>query len=261
MQTLSLPAIKTSTHTIDYEPGLIALCHINGEGASGVDGISVLGNNYHIIGNVINDMGNDGVSIAAGSGGVLVTGNRVIAAGRHGVYIASTDGANLVTGNIIQDATTDGVHVAAASSNDMIGPNRITGSGGVDVNDNGTGTILTPDPDATADEIVFTKSGALADSTAGVSRVYAKVDRTITGVFAAVAGSPVTNPAVFDTNLDDTTIFTTQANRPEVAAAANVGDVETPDVTTWAAGSYLTVDVDTASSATDLTLTVQYTEA
>ena len=37
--------------------------------------------------------------------------------------------------------------------------------------------------------------------------------------------------------------------------------MEVPDVTAWAAGSYLTVDVDTASSATDLTLTIQYTEA
>ncbi len=34
-----------------------------------------------------------------------------------------------------------------------------------------------------------------------------------------------------------------------------------PPVTAWAAGSYLTVNVVTASSATDLTLTVQYTEA
>lgn len=129
------------------------------------------------------------------------------------------------------------------------------------VTDNGTDTVLGAVEGAYEDSIVFTRTGTLADATTGTTRVYTKTARTITSCFAAVAGTPVTNPAVFDVHLDGTTIYTTQANRPDVAASAYVGDEEIPDVTAWAAGSYLTVDVDTASSATDLTLTVQYTEA
>ena len=110
-------------------------------------------------------------------------------------------------------------------------------------------------------DIVFVKSGTLVDAYTGTKRVYTKTARTITGCFASVDGVPVTNPAVFDVFKDGSTIFTTTGNRPDVAAAAYVGDLETPDVTAWAAGSYLTVNVVTASSATDLTLTVQYTEA
>ena len=93
-------------------------------------------------------------------------------------------------------------------------------------------------------------------------RYYTQTDRTITGVYAMVSGAPVTSPAVFDVNMDGaTTIFTTQANRPEIAAAAFLSAVEVPDVTAWDAGSYLLVDVDAANSATDLILVVEYTEA
>ena len=96
----------------------------------------------------------------------------------------------------------------------------------------------------------------------GTIRYYTQTDRTITGCYAMVSGAPVTSPAVFDVNMDGaTTIFTTQTNRPEIAATEYLSAVEVPDVTAWDAGSYLLIDVDAANSATDLILVVEYTEA
>jgi hypothetical protein len=65
-----------------------------------------------------------------------------------------------------------------------------------------------------------------------------------------------------DVNKNGTTIFTTQANRPTVVAAANATAADAvPDVTAIASGDYLTVDRDQVGSATpgsDLTVFVRY---
>jgi hypothetical protein len=66
----------------------------------------------------------------------------------------------------------------------------------------------------------------------------------ILGAFGAVDGVSSSGVVTWDVNMDGTTIFTTTANRPEVAQSAFVGPLETPDITAWDAGSYLTVDVD-----------------
>lgn len=81
----------------------------------------------------------------------------------------------------------------------------------------------------------------------------------ILGVQAVVGTAPATNPVIVDVNLDGTTIFTTQGNRPTVAAAATDSGVEVPDVTTWEPGEVLTVDVDAIGSGTvgaNLTVTI-----
>ena len=55
---------------------------------------------------------------------------------------------------------------------------------------------------------------------------------------------------IFDVNKNGTTLFTTQANRPTVAAAAVSASVALPNVTTLAAGDVITVDIDQVGSGT-----------
>jgi hypothetical protein len=50
-------------------------------------------------------------------------------------------------------------------------------------------------------------------------------------------------------NKNGSTIFTTQANRPTIVSGA-LTSVSVPDVTTWANGDYLTVDIDQVGSTT-----------
>lgn len=83
---------------------------------------------------------------------------------------------------------------------------------------------------------------------------------TITGVRASVGTAPAGASVIIDINKNGSSIFTTQANRPTVAAATNTsGNVTNMDVTTVAAGEYLTVDIDQIGSITagaDLTVQV-----
>jgi hypothetical protein len=64
-----------------------------------------------------------------------------------------------------------------------------------------------------------------------------------------------------DVNLNGTTIFTTQANRPAVTAGTNGGSLAAPNVTAVPNGGYLVVDVDQVGSGTpgaDITVGVIY---
>jgi len=71
----------------------------------------------------------------------------------------------------------------------------------------------------------------------------------IAGVRAACGTAPTGASIKFDVNRNGTTIFTTQANRPEIAISAFVSAaLAVPNVTTLAAGDVLTVDVDQIGS-------------
>ena len=89
-------------------------------------------------------------------------------------------------------------------------------------------------------------------------------DITVVAVRAAVGSAPTGASLIVDVHKNDTTIFTTQGNRPTIAAAGNVSDEETPDVTSVTDSDYLTLDVDQVGSSTpgsDLTVTVEFTAA
>lgn len=73
---------------------------------------------------------------------------------------------------------------------------------------------------------------------------------TIRAVTVAVDATSAGASQIFDVNKDGTTLFTTQANRPTVAAAAVSASVALPDVTTLAAGNVITVDCDQVGSGT-----------
>jgi hypothetical protein len=56
---------------------------------------------------------------------------------------------------------------------------------------------------------------------------------------------------IVDVNVSGATIFTTQGNRPTIAAAGNTsGKITNMNITTVASGAYLTIDVDQVGSTT-----------
>jgi len=74
---------------------------------------------------------------------------------------------------------------------------------------------------------------------------------TIQGVRASVGTAPSGTSIIVDVNIDGTTIFTTQANRPTIVVAGNSsGYVTNMNIMTVGTGSYLTVDIDQVGSTT-----------
>jgi hypothetical protein len=105
----------------------------------------------------------------------------------------------------------------------------------------------------------FSSDGTLAVAT-GKHRIYndTGVTLTITGTRASVGTAPTGATLIVDVTKNGTTIFTTQANRPTIAISGFTAVGGTPQVTAWAAGEYLTVDVDqVGSSVAGADLTVQ----
>lgn len=107
----------------------------------------------------------------------------------------------------------------------------------------------------------LTKSGDMSPI-AGTQRVYNDTGTTLTlrAVRVNLETAPLGADAIFDVNKNGTTIFTSQANRPTVAASAlTSGKVTNMDVVTLADGDYLTIDCDQAGSGTagaDMTCTI-----
>ncbi len=103
-------------------------------------------------------------------------------------------------------------------------------------------------------------SGILVTATSSV-RYYNDTGRTLTigAVRASVGTAPTGSSVIVDVNKNGTTIFTTQGNRPTIAASAvTSGKVTTMNVTSLADGDYLTVDVDqVGSTVAGANLTVQ----
>jgi hypothetical protein len=94
----------------------------------------------------------------------------------------------------------------------------------------------------------FSKQGTLTVTT-GALRLPIEGAYTITGVRLTVGTAPTGAALIVDVNKNGTTIFTTQANRPTIAAGANIGGPGTaPDVTSLVAGDYLTIDIDQVGS-------------
>ena len=73
----------------------------------------------------------------------------------------------------------------------------------------------------------------------------------ITFVTAAVVTAPVGATAIMDIHKNGTTMYTTQANRPTIAAGSTYVTATLPDVTIWAAGDVLQLEIDQKGSSTD----------
>ena len=107
----------------------------------------------------------------------------------------------------------------------------------------------------------WSKAGTLVAET-GASRLVLPFDATLVSVRAAAGTAPTGAAIIVDVNIDGTTAFTTQGDRPTIGAGTNASAAETPAVTALPAGSYLTVDIDQIGSTVagaDLTVTIEYT--
>jgi hypothetical protein len=116
-------------------------------------------------------------------------------------------------------------------------------------------------PPAPYTVLSFSQAGTVT-ATPGTARIYNDSGRTLTilAVRASAGTAPTGQALKVDVNKDGTTIFTTQANRPTIAAGTNTsGKVTNMDVTTVADGSFFTVDVDQVGSTvagSDLTVQI-----
>lgn len=117
-----------------------------------------------------------------------------------------------------------------------------------------------PTPTPSSSAFVFVQPGNISTGTSvGGGRVYAPWTTTITSVYCSLTTAPTTDAVTLDINYDGTTIFTTQGNRPSIAATAFYDDAGAPEVTAVVAGHYLTMDidaVDTGNTAADLVCVV-----
>jgi hypothetical protein len=135
----------------------------------------------------------------------------------------------------------------------------ISGNGALPVDDQIVAfTILRTDAGSRLSPATFSSSGTLVVKT-GAARYYVETARTIMEVRASLGTAPTGAAVIVDVNKNGTTIFTTQANRPTVAVGTNTDTANNPDVTSLAAGDYLTIDVDqigSASPGADLTVQI-----
>lgn len=108
----------------------------------------------------------------------------------------------------------------------------------------------------------YSNTGSLSVVT-GTYRLYndSGTTWTINSVRASVGTPPSGSSIIIDVNVDGVTIFTTQANRPAIAAAAYTsGKVTNMNITSIANGSYVTVDIDAVgntSAGTNLTVQLE----
>lgn len=107
----------------------------------------------------------------------------------------------------------------------------------------------------------FTHSGVITVGT-GTHRFRFPFAATLLGVSASVSVDPTGSSLIFDVNKNGTTIFTTQGNRPTIAASGFATTTEpAPDVVAIVAGDYLTIDRDqigSTVSGSDAVLQIRY---
>jgi hypothetical protein len=106
----------------------------------------------------------------------------------------------------------------------------------------------------------FTVPGVLTVGT-GKARFYFNRAVTVSNVAVSVSTAPTGASVIVDVNKNGTTIFTTQANRPTITASTFTDLSSPPNVTSFAANDYLTVDIDQIGSTvagSDLVVQIEY---
>src|SRR6266508_1735517 len=134
---------------------------------------------------------------------------------------------------------------------------------------NGTATTLARSdhahgtPTQPRQTVPFSRQGVLSAPIVGALRWYANRAITLVSVRASVGSAPVGAAVLVDVNKNGVTIFTTQANRPTIAAGTTTDLADAINITSLIAGDFLTVDIDQAGSSTpgaDLTVQFEYVE-
>ena len=124
------------------------------------------------------------------------------------------------------------------------------------------GKVPTTQLPATIQMHTFSSTGSIAVET-GTHRLYNNRSSawTINGVRASVGTAPTGASLIVDIKVNGTTIFTTQANRPTISAGSMTsGYVTNMNITSVAAGAYVTVDVAQVGSiipGSDLTVQLE----
>lgn len=106
-------------------------------------------------------------------------------------------------------------------------------------------------PTAVNQEGSFKTTPGILSVRSGVTRWYndSGHTRTLVSIRIQLDVTSSSGTVTVDVNKNGTTVFTTQANRPTLAAGATIGSKVTAiDVTSWADGDYLTFDVDGAGT-------------
>ena len=98
-------------------------------------------------------------------------------------------------------------------------------------------------------EVTFGMAGTIS-AAAGAFRWPVPRAGSIVGVIAAV-GTPSAGAAVIcDVNVNGSTVFSTQANRPAILSGDQVFGLAVPDLPVLAVGDLVSVDVDQVGSGT-----------
>lgn len=113
--------------------------------------------------------------------------------------------------------------------------------------------------------IPFTRSGALTVGSGATDFMW-PFAVTILGISASISTAPTGSSVILDVDKNGTTIFTNQANRPTIAASATstAAEVTNMDVTSYAAGDKIRVNIDQIGSTiagSNLTVTIRYRRA
>lgn len=95
--------------------------------------------------------------------------------------------------------------------------------------------------------IAFYIDGELEVGTNAMSFVV-PMDLTVTGGKLAVSTAPTDASLICDINKNGTTLWTTQGNRPTIAAAGSSASITAPDVTSLAQGDVISLDIDQVGS-------------
>lgn len=113
------------------------------------------------------------------------------------------------------------------------------------------------------ESFTFTYQGQVATAT-GTSRQYVATTYTIDAVYAGINTAPTGASLIADVKKNGTSIFSSNTNRPVIAAGTNYDLAGALSTTSLAAGDYLTVDVTQVGSTvpgSDLTVTVRLKKA
>lgn len=108
----------------------------------------------------------------------------------------------------------------------------------------------------------FSRSGTLSVATGSADFMF-PFAATILGISATVTTAPTGASVILDVDKNGTTIFTNQANRPTIAASATAtaSEVTNMDITSYAAGDKIRVNVDQVGSTiagSNLTVMIRY---
>jgi len=150
-------------------------------------------------------------------------------------------GAQTSGGPVVADSATDTLTLAATGSG--VSLSLTAGTDTITFSVTGAGTRYIPR------EIIFGQDGDVSTTMNMENRRFtARRSGTIQDVLCRVTTAPTTSAVTVDVNLNGTTIFTTQANRPSIAAGGLFDISEAPQVTIYSSTQIFSLEIDATDS-------------